>query len=359
MRKLFFILITVLLAQQGYCQVSADPATGQMDITSTGGIPENIAALALNKEVVLKVPVYNFSQTDALPAGSCLLKIRLGNNMAIAPAFNLATAPLTAYFNWTSAIIAGGETEITGTLIAPLSEDFIGTAEFNIAGNSIGTSNINCNFQIINSALLVDEDPDNNTSTLQYTVTSTLPVTFTGMAVQQNSCSIKLDFSAVNEINVDRYDIETGTDGIHYSKHGQVQATNRINYRYTFDLYRQNISPLLYVRIKAVDKDGKVQFSEAELIKVSTCNRRTVTAYPNPLPSMQNTIAIHTGNGNWNGRFVISLFDITGILISSKKVILTNAAEFLYETGHLAAGQYILKIQGDNKETEILKIQQQ
>jgi hypothetical protein len=360
MRKLFFILITVLLAHKGYCQVSADPATGQMDITSTGGIPENLAALAQNKEVVLKVPVYNFSQTDALPAGSCLLKIRLGSNMMIAPAFNLATAPLTAYFTWASATIAGGETEISGTLIAPLPEDFIGLAEFNITGNAIGTSNINSNFQLVNSSLLTDEDPSNNTSTLQYTVTSTLPVTFTGMAVRQTGCSIKLGFSTGDEINVERYEVELSYDGISYYKLGQVQASRRINYKYTFDLTENIRNPLLYIRIKAVDKDDRIQFSEAKTIRVNACNSLiAVAAYPNPLPAGQNTITIHANGGRWNGVFTISLYSITGGLLSSKKVALTHAAQFLYETGNLKAGQYIIKIQDNEKKPEIIKIQRQ
>jgi hypothetical protein len=359
MRKLFLIAIAILFAHHGYCQANADPATGQIDITNTGGVPENLTALALNKEVVLKVPVFNFSQSDALPTGSCLLRIRLGNNMAIAAGFNLATAPLTTYFTWASAIIAGGETEITGTLIAPLPEDFIGVAEFNVMGNSIGTSIINCNFQVTNASLLTDEDPGNNISTLQYTVTSTLPVTFTGMAVQQSGCSIKLGFSTGAEINVERYEIQLGSDGINYDIKGQLPASQRINYNYTLGLSANIKSPLLYIRIKAVDKDGRVQFSEAKTLKVSACNSgMIISAYPNPLTSKQNTVTVRADNGSWNGEFAISLCSINGTLISSKKITLTNATQFLYATGYLAAGQYILKIQGDNMEPEILKIQQ-
>jgi hypothetical protein len=82
MKKWICSFLLAAIVQQTHCQVLADPAVGQLDITTPSNVPENVNALVLNRVVVLKVPIYNFSQTDALPSGSCKLKIRLGGKYA-------------------------------------------------------------------------------------------------------------------------------------------------------------------------------------------------------------------------------------------------------------------------------------
>lgn len=359
------ILLALLLfsSTKSFCQVSADPATGQMDITALDGTPSNANFIAPNTTMRLKVPVYNLNQLNAIPAGSCKLKIGLGNLLSVDPSFSLASAPLSSYFTWTSTIVAG-EVQITGDLVSPLPGDFTGLAEFNIKGAVLGTSEIGTNFNVTNHNTiipLIDEDPNNNFSTLQYTITNTtIPVTFSSVNVSKSGCTVHVRFTAENEINVGRYEIEAGSDGIHYDKLYELKADARVNYAADFNYPSSAGAPsMVYIRIKSVDKDGRLKYSETRILKgvCEPAGAIHLLAYPNPVVS-GNLVKIRSLNNELlNGHFQCTLCDITGRIILSSQMYLTNSSFFIYKTGDISAGNYLLKVWGNDKNSfAIVKI---
>ncbi len=159
--------------------VTADPAISQMSFETVTNGAQSANTLLFTQDYNLKVPFFNFSQSDDVPNGTIKLTIDLGTKLLLASGFNIATAPLNNYFTWSTAIVGGHEI-ITGRQIAPIPADFIGTLVFRVHGSLSCTSTISSNISVVNlSALLIDEDVQNNAALLQYT----LPVTITSTQV--------------------------------------------------------------------------------------------------------------------------------------------------------------------------------
>ncbi len=155
--------------------VTADPAVGQMNFVTLANASQSANSLLFTQDYRLRIPFYNLSQTDIVPNGTISLRINLGSKLSLAAGFNLATAPLSTYFTFTSAIVADSVI-ITGTQIAAIPEDFASTLIFNVRGRLSCTANVSTRISVVNlAALLIDEDLQNNAATIQYT----LPVTVT------------------------------------------------------------------------------------------------------------------------------------------------------------------------------------
>lgn len=154
---------------------AADPALGQMDITSLSDVSVPAAGLLFTQDYKLKIPFYNLNQVNTTPNGTIRVTVNLGRNLDLATGFVLANAPLNNYFDWTSAIVAGNRV-ITGTQKADIPEDFAGTLVFNVRGIISCSSIINANIEIVNILnVLADDDLNNNNTSLNYN----LPVTVT------------------------------------------------------------------------------------------------------------------------------------------------------------------------------------
>ncbi|MEI7735425.1 MAG: SprB repeat-containing protein [Ferruginibacter sp.] len=171
---------TVILANPG--AALADPAVGQMYFTTTGGSVQSANTLLLAPAPDLydiNVPFYNLNQLNEVPNGTINLRVNLGSKLVLAPAFNLGTAPLSTYFSWAQSVV-GGNVILTGTQIASIPADFNATAIFRVKGDSACRSNVVSNIVITNLLqTLNDDDVNNNSATLQYT----LPITLTNTQV--------------------------------------------------------------------------------------------------------------------------------------------------------------------------------
>jgi SprB repeat len=167
------VTTAVSLVQPGL--LVADPAVGQMSFTTLANAPQNANTLLFTQAYRLNIPFYNLNQTDEVPNGTIQLRINLGSKLILDPAFNLATAPLNNFFTWTSQVVADSVI-ITGTQTAAIPADFDGTLSFNVRGELSCTATLSSRINIVNIlATLGDEDLQNNSATLQYT----LPVTVT------------------------------------------------------------------------------------------------------------------------------------------------------------------------------------
>jgi Secretion system C-terminal sorting domain len=252
-----------------------------------------------------------------------------------------------------------GQIEITGDLIAPLPADFIGLAEFSIIGNPIGTSNIVADFLVTNPTALIDEDPTNNTATLQYTVTTPLPVSFSSVSLRSQGCAIGVRFTVAAETNLSHYTIETSYNGIHFTKVGQLPALGQSQYEQTITPTNNlNTGQVVYVRIQSSDIDKKIQYSDVKSIAIPcvAATSEAIQVFPNPLPHAQGVLHIKTKPSVFKGPCTVSIMDCSGRCLIKKQV--SVAGSFTIETRGLAAGQYMLTIQSSsNKATATLPLQ--
>jgi SprB repeat len=152
---------------------TGDPAVGNMYFTTSTGTPQSANDLLLaplNELYDIHIPFYNYNQTDSVPNGATRFTINLGRKLELAAGFNLAAAPLSNYFTWSQADVAGNSI-ITGIQSAAIPPDFEALAVFRVQGDSTCRSNIIATVAISNDMQAIPGDvPENNTAVLQYTL---------------------------------------------------------------------------------------------------------------------------------------------------------------------------------------------
>jgi hypothetical protein len=356
MKKLIFATcIFAGLFFKGSAQaVIADPAVNFMRTVSASALPVDPFFIPVDSIIELKVPVINYNHINALPAGSCKIKIGLGSKMILNPDFNLSTVNTSNYFTWT-AEMTGGQMQITGDLIASLPGNFADTVIFQVKGNILGNSTVTTNFLVTNhntSVNLSDENGSNNNTSLAYTIIERiggpLPVTFTKITAIKEACNVKVDFYTENEINVDRFDVELSKNGLDYEKSGSLTAGNAGHYQFRFEITPGIASPNLFIRIKSIDIDGQYQYSDVKRI-AGECDskEKAVIIFPNPTPVNSGYFTV-LSEQLFNGSYNIAIMDMSGKLVTKSTKDLFNVNQFTFNYGSLAAAEYIITIQKKN-----------
>ena len=360
MKRLLPIIFLGLFSNAGFGQIQADPATSQSDVqnpSNNNSIPAN--SLMAGQVINFVLPVYNNSFVNGIPTTSMKVSISLGTNMTVDPAFNIANigpfagpGMTNSYFTWTQQVLAGGVIKLTGILNQALPSNFpasftlLDQAVVRLKAGSAGSSSFQSNVIVNNPALLSDTDPTNNQSSLNYTVSGVLPVTYTGFTATQVACDIHADWTLGNELNVSRYEVESGKDGVSFVKVAEVAARGASAYSATFALTDQVSAPSIFVRIKAVDRDGLYHYSDVKTV-TGSCEQKQpwkLYVYPNPV-SYRSDINIVAKEGNFNGRYKLTLVDNAGKTYKVSEVTLGNVKTFNYQFGKaIAAGKYVVRI---------------
>ncbi|MEO6327348.1 MAG: T9SS type A sorting domain-containing protein [Ginsengibacter sp.] len=361
MRIIFSTFLLIFSLYSSGQSVMADPAVSQIAVTDIANLNLNPSSILLDNVIKLKIPVYNLDLINGLPAGSCKIKIGLGSKLILDPQFDLSLLPSGNYFNWT-AESAGGQVQITGELKTDLPSNFSTIAEFYVKGNAQGNSTVTTNFLVTNhntDKILSDEVPNNNTSSLAYTIAAggPTPVTFAGLNAVNKGCSVQIDLYTENEVNVRKYEIEISRDGVNFVKTGEMEANNFRHYQNSFNITEANKASVIFVRVKSLDKDGRFMYSGTKSVKGLCDKEWGVSVFPNPANEVKN-IMVNTRQGIFNGRYLITLSDVTGKLLRTKEMNLIDKIQFSFDTGNLSAGQYVIKIVNlNNTESAVVKWQ--
>lgn len=106
-------------------------------------------------------------------------------------------------------------------------------------------------------------------------------VTVTGLLLntKKEGSAVKVEWYNLTEINTRYYEIERSPNGIDFQKIGEVQASGNSSHRsdYSFtDL--QPYKNLNYYRLKQVDRDGRVVYSDVRLIRFG--KEKQFSVYP-------------------------------------------------------------------------------
>ncbi len=167
-------------------------------------------------------------------------------------------------------------------------------------------------------------------------VNFSLPVEFKDFSVTVTQRGNELKWSVAAQSNVDHYEVEYSTDGIHYSKAGTVAVTNeggQADYKFLHAIVNTVDG---YYRIKTVDKDGSNQFSVVKKVKAIQASADLV-AYPNPTTGVFGLRIPATMNGMVNVR----VFDNSGRLVLNKRLSAdASQREFQVNITNLSTGTY-------------------
>lgn len=220
MKRIYFLFLLSSFSFAGFAQpVTADLFLSNNHFEDLSGNIINANAISYNQVVKIFVNVLNGNASgDAAPAGHFRLKIGLGAGMTINPGFDLSTAPLSNFFNW-SLDLSGAQPQIVGNSIAPLPPNFAGTASFELEASTATTSTVSFNLLISNpigtTTPLSDPNPTNNIGSNDYTVAGQLGFTTSVNNVScygQNNGSLTVNVSGgISPFNYSIFNTTTNT----------------------------------------------------------------------------------------------------------------------------------------------------
>lgn len=172
-----------------------------------------------------------------------------------------------------------------------------------------------------------------------------LPVKGLELTAIKAGKNVMLNWKTLSEINSDHFEIERSIDGRNYVKVGSNMAAAgnseaEKQYQSADDI--SSISkPVVYYRIKLLDKAGKYAYSNVATVKLPE-NGALVKVVPNPFIS-EITITVSVEQSS---SFGIRMLDMSGRTISNnaQKITRENPTVTLRNLSNLVRGMYIVEV---------------
>ena len=173
-----------------------------------------------------------------------------------------------------------------------------------------------------------------------------LGVTFVEFTAEPLDRNVLLRWSTASEENSDYFTIERSIDGENFIVVGQVKAAGSsqslLEYEFV-DVNAFNAQQFYYYRLKEVDIDGKLMYTDLRFIQMDQLNASHVVVFPNPFTEVLNVFIPKS-----------KLTDDTKIFVSDElnRIIASYSVE--NETtslmlGDLAKGVYFISVYSDGK----------
>lgn len=179
----------------------------------------------------------------------------------------------------------------------------------------------------------------NSTTGSGFSSFAVLPVKFTAFSVQRkNNDVIILQWSAAEELNAARYEVERSEDGISWNTVATVAVSIGHTYSYTDKAITTKVA---YYRIKEVDVDGNFMYSIVKSVGEvnSGANQIKIAAvYSNVLVKLP---------AEWKGKLVLRIVSLSGQVIA-KQVYHNPINKIVFSKGSLK-GNYIISVSNDSE----------
>ena len=171
-------------------------------------------------------------------------------------------------------------------------------------------------------------------------------ISFDGIA---EGCRIDLSWRTASETNTSHVVVQRSANGSDFEDIGEVTAAGNSTtlQQYTFSDYMM-VSADNYYRLKQVDQDGAVQYSD--LIQVNaTCiedNVGTLDVFPNPVQNNDVHLRLYSST---EASANVVIMNVAGKVIVQQDVeIMEGVNQIDLSVSRLAAGTYFVQIEGEN-----------
>ncbi|UAY51965.1 T9SS type A sorting domain-containing protein [Ferruginibacter albus] len=182
-----------------------------------------------------------------------------------------------------------------------------------------------------------------------------LPVTFTSVKANQKSTGIQVDWNVENEVNIMQYEVEKSADGKTFSKTNSTLPTGNNNSSVSYSwLDSKPFDGANYYRIKSIDKDGTVRYSQIIRVVSGSDNgaakNGAITVYPNPVVgNVMNVQFTNVAKGDFRLRLLTT--DGQAVYANQVTVNSSNMAQSFSLPSSLPKGTYELKVSGADTES--------
>lgn len=177
-----------------------------------------------------------------------------------------------------------------------------------------------------------------------------LPITGLTLTVKLSGNTSLVNWKTLAEYNTSHFEVERSTDGRNFYYLSSITAAGSSNTQRNYG--HQDLlltAGTYYYRIRSVDKDGRVSYSEIKSV-VYKVKENQILVGPNPfttLVNISNLINVES----------VDLLDMTGRILFRKR--LQNVTSTSLEMASLPAGMYQLKFIKNNGEFTTVKLVRQ
>ena len=176
-----------------------------------------------------------------------------------------------------------------------------------------------------------------------------LPVKMQFTAVKAGS-NVQLTCLILSESGIEKYEMEHSVDGIIFSSIADYIADGRSVYE---KLHTHPAAGLNYYRVKAVNLDGKIEYSEIRIVIFN--DKNIITIFPNPVSDIVNIQLPES----WQGKSIqVDLINQIGQVVLRVSKTQAGRTETL-RVDQLAAGIYHIRLQNNAGMIETRKLQVQ
>ncbi|MBP9741318.1 MAG: T9SS type A sorting domain-containing protein, partial [Chitinophagaceae bacterium] len=184
---------------------------------------------------------------------------------------------------------------------------------------------------------------------LVFRTSNALPSNFVTVSAVQQGNAIAVNFITVNEQNMSSYEVEESANGNSFTKSTSIKANNTTTANYNWlDATINNGNN--YYRIKAIEKNGVVKYSQVVNVRTGTKGAE-FTVYPNPVKG--GTVNVQLMNVE-QGLYSIKIVNKLGQEIASRMITHNGgSATQSINIGNVASGTYNMVI--SNGTTSVTK----
>jgi hypothetical protein len=182
-------------------------------------------------------------------------------------------------------------------------------------------------------------------SEVSFTTTATvLPLKITSFTAKAIASGVALKWTTASEVNVKGFEVERRTANTNFASVSGLVAAGLNTYSY-IDQNVQN--EVYYYRIKAIDQNGDVNYSEIAVVTFNLSSGNSVVVYPNPTTDKINVVHQAATAGN-----TISILGLNGVTYNSTAIKIGDTQTTL-DVSALTPGIYIVVINQNNKRSTI------
>ena len=179
----------------------------------------------------------------------------------------------------------------------------------------------------------------------QLTVNAPLPIKLSDFYGKENSNIIELFWATSSELNNDYFEIQSGNDGANFIPLGIVKGNGTSTKANTYSYAHHSDKAYAYYRLKQVDFDGTVSYSNMIFIKNADYTK-SIDIFPNPTLGKLTITGVELESD-----CSVSVFDLAGKMV--KKLVLDQDGQA--DLSDLHSGLYIIAIIAKN-ETKNFKL---
>jgi hypothetical protein len=154
---------------------------------------------------------------------------------------------------------------------------------------------------------------DNVTITANYP--SVMPLKLTDFRLMQRSNTVQLDWTALNEDNMDRHEVQKSTNGVAFNVVGALSAQNNTTSKYTYTDGTPNRG-YNYYRLRFLNRSG--EFTYSQILRINMGQGKTdLGVLSNPVYNGNLNLQL---NNLTRGKYFIRLFNSVGQQVYSRSM---------------------------------------